>query len=472
MKAKKLLALFIVFALFATSSAYIVLADDPPEGAQIQDMYSSWASWDIFMAENVYGLGNRGTYSNFRGTFTDGKFLPVYESLTEKFDADIGLEVSDSNDEAVTRGEIVSALYGVISEVLKTDSDISAIDYFIENGLINGRASGDYQLDQNCTTEEMIIFSVRVYEYLCYELKLDSKGLFWKITGENLPNTVYLLGTIHTGDASIYPLSKVMLEAFDNSAYLGVEANVYTMDEEDVDYMIAGQMITGGGTIRDYISEETYELYKEVAESFGISADTYDHTKPWAAATLIQNAMTADNATSFTLGMDMFFLAKAVNSSKNIVEIESVKYQIDMFNSFSNELQEMLLLSTISPPLAQEGEDSLSLEDMAQLASAYAAYLLEAVRTGDEAALTQILIAAKNYTDPFMTESLMVEYITKLWDIRDAAMAAAIERYLTDEDAEGDFFVAVGAGHTVGPTGIVNVLREKGYTVVFLGGTD
>jgi len=467
MKTKKLLGLFLAFILLASSLVYVVSADTPPEGVEITDMYSPWAAWDIFMAGDIYGLGNEGTYSNFRGGFTDGKFLPVLESLGQKFGAEVSLEVT--NERALTRGETISELYIVICEALGTEFFIPAISYFIENGLIKGRSSGDYQLDQKCTTEEMIIFSVRVYEHLCYELGLDSKGLFWKITGEGLPNTVYLLGTIHFGDNSIYPFSKAMMKAFDESAYLGVEANIYTMSEDEISYIAQIQMIQDGGTIRDYLSEETYALYKEAAEGFGIGAEVYDYMKPWAAMLAFQGAMTsdetADNATNAALGVDVFFLAKAVSFYKDIVEIESIKYQLDLFDSLSKELQEVLLLSVIAPPPAEEGEEALSAEEMAEFARAFMAYMLEAVKTGDIDALTEILTASRDYSNP-----LMAEYNTKFWDIRDAAMAEAIERYLADEEAEGDFFVAVGAGHTVGETGIVNVLRSRGYTVEFLGG--
>ncbi|MCL2157970.1 MAG: TraB/GumN family protein [Oscillospiraceae bacterium] len=469
MKAKKILGLVVLSILFAIISAnlgYVALAAEAPGGAQITDMYSPWAEWDIFMAESVYGLGNEGTYSNFRGGLTDGKFLPVQNSLSEKFGTGL-IDKEITNDRALTRGEIVSGLYDIIAEALGLDVLGSPIDYFIENKLINGRASGDYQLDQSCTTEEMIAFSVRACEHLSYELGLYSNGLFWQISGEGLPNTVYLLGTVHMGDSSIYPFSRPMLEAFDSSTYLGVEANVYTMSQEDLDYMIEGQMIQDGTTIRDYISEETYELYKEVAESFGMSAEIYDYIKPWAAALNIQAAMTSgetEYATSLALGMDMFFLAKAVSFEKDIVEIESVKYQIDLFNSFSNELQELLLVSIIAP--TDEDETSLSVEEMAELAQMYMAVLVEAVRTGDEATLTEMILAERDYySDP-----LMEEYYTKLWDMRNVSMTETIEEYLADASAEGDFFVAVGAGHTVGETGIANTLKNKGYDVVFISG--
>ena len=466
MKTKRFLSLFVIIAMLmtmTTSLIYVVFAEETTSAdtVAVEDMYSSWASWDILMAQNVYNLGNEGTYSNFTGNFTDTKFAPVYERLLEKFAADAKLKITNKN--SVTRGEIVSDLYAIIAEVLGLDENSAAIDYFVKNGLIYGRAIGDYQLDQKCTTEEMIVFSVRVYDHLSYELGLDSKGLFWKITGKDLPNTVYLLGTIHYGDSSLYPLSKSILEAFDSSAYLAVEANIYTISGEDANYINEMQFITDGRTIKDFISEETYKIYKEVCETLGIPAEIYDYLKPWAAMLSIQQVITSDesaeNATNALLGIDMQLLMKAVTFAKDIIEVESIKYQIDIFDSYSPELQEMLLLSVIAPS-ADGTEDTLSIEETAEYVRIYVSYLLDAIKNGDEAVLTELLIASRDYGDP-----LMKEYNTKLWDIRDAGMAETIEKYLADENAAGDFFVAVGAGHTVGETGIVHVLTEKGYTV-------
>ena len=452
LKSKRFLCLFIVVAMLMTGLASVVSA--------AEDVCSGWAEWDIFMASEIYQLGNDQAYSNFRGGCTEAKFALLHGSLNDRFGTDDELNVSEKN--AVTRGEVISELYDIIVLAAKTDGNAKAIDYFVQNKLIYGRANGDYQLEKVCTTEEMIALSVRVCEYISYKLGHYSAGLFWKITGEDMLNTVYLLGTIHVGDSSIYPLSRAILTAFGSSAYLGVEVNIHTMSEEDTAYMMEIQYFSDGSTIRDHISPETYELYVEAFESLGVPAEFYDKMKPWAAT----NALTVllmlgdeDLETSAFLGMDMFMLAKAVHDGKEIVEIESVRYQMDMFDSFSPELQEFMLLSLLAPALFDE-EAALSLEDLAEIAAQQLSIMLEAVKTGDEAALTEIMMAERDYTDP-----LMREYNTKLYDIRDVIMAEAIMRFLADEEAVGDFFVAVGAGHTVGETGIVHVLKEKGYIV-------
>ena len=457
---RKILALALAAVMMA-GATYAVSASEGllSAGPEIMDMYSPWAEWDVIMASNIYGLGNEGTYSNYRGNFSELKFIPVFDSLAAQFGA--GGSPAINNKNLVTRGEVVSSLYIIIVDALGLDGALPAIDYFVKNGLILGRAAGDYQLDNACTTEEMIIFSVRVYEHISYALGLDSACLFWKITGGGLPNTVYLLGTVHMGERSIYPLSKSIMQAFNQAAYLAVEANIYTMSAEDIAYIGAMQMLTDGSTIKDHISAGTYAIYQAACEFYGIPAEMYDYIKPWAAMMLFNqllSAGTGEDAASALLGMDVFLLMKAVSAGKDIIEVESIRYQLELFDSFSPALQEMLLLSVIAPP-ADAGGNELSMEEFAELMSEYLAYLIYAIKTGDEDILTEMLMASRDYSDP-----LLYEYNTKLWDIRDAGMADTVEGYLNDATLDGDVFVAVGAGHTIGGTGIVHVLTERGYT--------
>ena len=134
---------------------------------------------------------------------------------------------------------------------------------------------------------------------------------------------------------------------------------------------------------------------------------------------------------------------------------------MDLFESFSPELQERLLLSVIAPSSEEDdGEAELTADEIAELTREMMVSLIEAVKNGDEATLAEFLLAGRDYSDP-----LMSEYNTKLWDERDAGMAEKLEEFLSLEEADGDFFVAVGAGHTLGDTGLVHVMTEKGYTV-------
>ena len=54
--------------------------------------------------------------------------------------------------------------------------------------------------------QEILVFAMRAYDHIVYSLGQDAKGCFWKISDDD--NIVYLLGSIHSSDNSLYPLSR------------------------------------------------------------------------------------------------------------------------------------------------------------------------------------------------------------------------------------------------------------------------
>ena len=82
--------------------------------------------------------------------------------------------------------------------------------------------------------------------------------------------------------------------------------------------------------------------------------------------------------------------------------------------------------------------------------------LNQAWQSGDDAAMQELITSSvRDYPQlkPLMTE---------LFDDRNTAMAAKIERFLQMPKC---FFVAVGAGHLVGDQGILSQLRRKNFRV-------
>ena len=491
LKAKRLLSLLLALMMALSCLAYTVSAEEetadepvaeaetaitpdepkaPPAGEPaIEDMFSAWAYWDIGMACDVYKLGNEGTYSNFRGNFVWLKFLPVCESLNAKFGTKFLPDVSDG-EHLVTRGELIAALYEIIAEKLEISEENKSapIDYFAWHGLINGRKNGNYQLDEACTSEEMIVFSVRVYEYLIYKLGLESKGLFWKVSDEN--NTVYLLGSIHLSDGSLYPMKKEIIKAFNESEYLVVEAQISEISQEDQLYIQSKVMISDGTTIKDIISPELYELYAAAYEYFGITPELYDCVKPWAATLELQNMLYVINeadaesaaesvAAMASMGVDNYFLFQALLYGKGIIELESVKYQMDMFDSYSTELQVLLLTSVLYQyKTFFEADGSEEEQSDSNAAAEYFEMMLNLWKSGDDVKFLEIL-----YKDVELEDPLEIEYSDKLWKERDIAMTEKIIIFLNED--EGDYFVVVGGGHMVGKDGIVARLIEEGFKV-------
>ena len=454
-KPKKIFVFILALALAVTFMP-AVSASEPPAGAQITDIYSPWAEFYVLMAD-AYGLGNEGTYSNFRGGLTEGKFSAVLESLDKNF----VYEFEDINN-TVTRGEVIAGLYGIITG--EPDAGEEALEYFINERLISGRASGNYQLDEICTVEEMIIFSVRAYEHINRLAENYSSGFFWQVNGGK--STVYLLGSIHFGDISIYPMSKAIEDAFASSPNFGVEVNVAAISEEDLAYISQQQLILDGTVISDYISPETYELYAEVMQMLELPAEVYDYIQPWAASTMLTNIIaelsgSEESPVLAVLGMDMHYLIKAALARKNIFELENVRLQIDMLASFSPELQEMQLLENLTGFMSLAyGQTEEDAEAQAAAAGEVFLTMLEAVRDGDDEVMGMMLGVGVDIEE---LDPLAFELLDKLLRQRDKGMAASIAALLED-GSSGDYFIIIGAAHFIGEGGnIIELLEEMGY---------
>jgi uncharacterized protein YbaP (TraB family) len=341
--------------------------------------------------------------------------------------------------------------------------DKGAAAYFVEEKLMAGRASGDYELDKICTVEEMLVFAARAYEHIAYKADMDAKGFFWEVQGG--ANSVYLLGSIHISNGSMYPLSKAIEGAFAGAETLVVEANIMDMPIEEQMYLFEVGMIAfeSGKTIKNFISAETYEMYVPILETMGFSQPQYDFMKPWLATMVLESIMMADTDMEAALGLDMYLMRKASMTGKDIVELEGVKFQYDLFNALSPELQEHQLKGALNEIMAiaeaQEEADDEG-EEATNFVNEAISLLLEIVRTGDEEMLNIVLDVDALYKDP-----LEIEYNEVFIINRNGGMAEKIAALLEDGE-DGPYFVVVGAAHMLGREGLVNLLRSRGYTVV------
>ena len=145
--------------------------------------------------------------------------------------------------------------------------------------------------------------------------------------------------------------------------------------------------------------------------------------------------------------MDMRLLKLAKEQSKEIREVESTLEQIEMFADFSPELQVLLLEETIAYTAAEYCTEVRSLYDQ--------------WCAGDEAALRELLAEDKSdLTEEDMT--LYQEYLDAMIIRRNENMLDVATAYLESGDT---VFYAVGLAHLLQENGLVDTLRDAGYTV-------
>lgn len=270
------------------------------------------------------------------------------------------------------------------------------------------------------------------------EVKVPSRGFMWKV--ENEGNVVYLLGSIHIANSAMYPLRSEITTAFDESDYLVVEADITKANEPAVQQLVLEMSsYEDGSTLKDHLSAETYAKLEGILEENGSKADALDGFKPWSVSSTLDYLKAMKSGYDSNIGIDMYFLAQAIERKVPIVELESIKFQLEMLDGFSSELQEEMLVSSIESYYSTES----GIEELTDMWV-----------TGDEKKLLTITNETGEHEE--LNKAMLTD--------RNKPMVEKIDGYLKSKES-ATYFVVVGAAHMLGDDGIVPLLEKKGYKV-------
>ena len=285
--------------------------------------------------------------------------------------------------------------------------------------------------------------------------------LFYHVTGED-GQEMWLLGTIHIGDARTSYLPQEIYDAFDAADALAVEFNSEAFDEEmENDEEFADEVSSyyfydDGTTAKDHVEDE--ELYR-YAEMYLKATGNYHMNAPYMKVSLWSNSI--DNyfvrqsyGLSSTQGVDNQLIWRAQDQEKEILDVESGLFQTQMLTGFSEGLQEMLLAESVYADPYEYVLGTWELFEMwcAGDEATLIAYLNDEgdEETTDDAELTE---EEQGYID---------EYNNAMGTDRNDDMHDVAVSYLESGKV---VFYAVGLAHLLAEDGLVNTLRDAGYTV-------
>ena len=262
------------------------------------------------------------------------------------------------------------------------------------------------------------------------------KSFLWKIQSEG--NTVYVLGSLHFAKREIYPLHQRIENAFDQSDFLVVEANVNDIGKADVQKLVGSALYPANDTLEKHVSAETYERVKKEIGGLGVPPELISKQKPWFLAMTLVALESVKLGLDPKLGIDMHFLSKA-QGKKKILELESLDYQISVLSGLSDKDQELFLLYTLKDLNILEQEIDK---------------MIQAWTSGDTKAMEALM------TRSVSEDKKLSSIYEKLVYERNKKMALKIENFLK---AKETYFIIVGAGHLVGNEGIIELLKKDGY---------
>ena len=309
--------------------------------------------------------------------------------------------------------------------------------------------------------------------------------LFYHVTGEN-GQEMWLLGTIHVGDERTAYLPQEIKDAFAASDALALECDSEAFDEQvEEDDALSEEVsnlyfYSNGITIESLIEEFIAKYSDEEAESEE-PGDAEEEEDAYAQAVKLLKAVGGYNMNMpyakpyvWSNTIENFYLRQgyqlhsdqgveerlhdwAEELDKEIREVESSLFQIKMLTGFSNDLQ-LLMLDDAMYGTAQEYWEGVW-------------DLYEKWCAGDEAVLREELSDEVDMTDWTEEEIADYEKVKHLLDEYNKAMSFDRNEGMLNKAIEylesGDVvFYAVGLAHLLdGTNGLVDALREAGYTV-------
>lgn len=266
----------------------------------------------------------------------------------------------------------------------------------------------------------------------------QEKTLLWKVTGNGLEKPSYIFGTIHMLCKEDAFLSTNLKNAIQNADKVYLE-----LDMDNLLFDMFGAMnnlkMNNDTTLSDLLSPEDYQKAKEYFEAHNsmLPFSMLETFKPMLAASLImESSMVCDES----VAMEQLIMDYAKKSSKSVDGLETMAYQMSIFDSIPYKLQAQELLKSI----LAEGKESDGDKEFKAMMKAYKEQDLK--KLGDM--ITK-------------SDEGMMQYEDILLNNRNRNWVEKLKKIM----ALKSVVVAVGAGHLPGAKGVIELLRKAGYTV-------
>jgi uncharacterized protein YbaP (TraB family) len=202
--------------------------------------------------------------------------------------------------------------------------------------------------------------------------------------------------------------------------------------------LLSRGLLPGDQSLDKVLSPSTYALVTKRVAALGVPLEPLQRFKPWMLALTLVQLEWQKAGFDGSLGLDRHFFDRAKVDGKMVQGLETVDYQLSLFDGMTMAEQDRLLAG--------------SLEDL-DAERANIVRLIDAWKNGDAATVEKLMLDELN-DDPIMYKRLLVDRNRRWLPALDALFAR-----------KGRAFVVVGAAHLVGPEGLLAMFRAKGYKV-------
>jgi len=261
----------------------------------------------------------------------------------------------------------------------------------------------------------------------------QQRGVLWQISpAHGKPS--YLFGTIHSEDPRVLKLPAAVQSHFNQAKIFCAEMK---MDFGTQLIMSQGMLFLDGQKLDKLIDKKLYDKTAALVTQYGIPPQMVPMLKPWAAGLML--SVPKPKTGNF---LDLVLYQKAEQQGKTLCGLETPEYIIDLFESTPKETQIKLLQTAVK----EHDQMNKSLQHMLQL------YLARDLTGLQEYSDKELAGSDKDVTS-LINEGLLVK--------RNHNMIKTMQPLLK----QGNAFIAVGALHLPGDTGLLRLLEKQGYQV-------
>jgi uncharacterized protein YbaP (TraB family) len=267
------------------------------------------------------------------------------------------------------------------------------------------------------------------------QLSAQEKSFLWKAPGSE--NTVYILGSIHLLKWESATLKPIGQEVFGKSKRLVFEIDLLKEGPDKFQQLLMQKGVNPDGKILpQQLSPETYELAARKAGELGIDIKLLAPLKPWVVALTMVVMQLQKLGYDPSLGIDHQLALRAKQENKPVSGLETAEFQMDIFNELTAAQQDMFLRQ--------------SLREMDQLEKA-----------------VDDMVGAWNSGDVMRGERLFLDSIRAYPELKDKVLDARNRRWIPQIEQllkqNQDVLVVVGTAHLVGKSGVIELLKDRGY---------
>jgi len=265
----------------------------------------------------------------------------------------------------------------------------------------------------------------------------NQKSLLWKISHKDSEKTSYLYGTMHISGRLAFHLGEEFFEAIEEVDAVALESNPIIWLDEIINSPYAdGYLGTYGFKSQTYkgFYQNAFKLTLPDNKNLSKAISNDHYLSNW----MLYRSRKGQSDFQEETFLDLFIYQAGMKFGKSVYSLENFK-QTTHFSKMGN------------MPDAKKKEKSAWYEEMTE--DKNVGELIRNAYRNKDVLLLDSLHSQIN-TDNFMHWML---------DVRNDIMSVKIDSFIQKENTS--LFIGIGAAHLAGEKGVINYLRQKGYTV-------